>query len=132
MVHDNIGQFNEVTATIFAYLYDQFPKPAPMEMHKLVDGKIDEYEMTTCPKTAFARDVVNWLVKEEFIRANGGNFAKYSQCVLTAKGLDALSSTPTSLGGSETVISKLKSGLASGSREALKAAIGASVKSIIA
>jgi len=103
-----------------------------MTMHELVDGVINEYEVTICPKTAFARYVVNWLVKEEFIKANGGSFAMYSQCVLTAKGLDALSSTPTSLGGSETVISKLKAGLASGSTEALKAAIAASVKSFIA
>ncbi|WP_028863976.1 hypothetical protein [Psychromonas aquimarina] len=130
-MQNNINQFNEVAATIFAYLHDHFPKPVGMKMHELVGGEINSDEMSMCPKTDFAKDVVNWLTDEGYIKSSGGNFALYSQCVLTSKGLDALNSTPDSLGGKATTISKIKDGLATGSSEVIKAAIGATVKSIV-
>ena len=129
-MQDNIKQFNEVSAIIFNYLYDNFPKPVSMKMHELVGGEIDTDELYVCKKTEFARDVVNWLREEGFIKAGGGNFAFYSQCILTAQGLDALNSVPASLGGKESIISKIKSGIASGSSEAIKAAIAASVQTL--
>ena len=132
LVQDNIKQFDEVAAIIFSHLYDQFPSPSGMEMHKLVGGKIDTDNLYICPKTNFSKHVVNWLTEEGFIKSSGGNFAMYNQCVLTAKGLDALNATPESLGGKETVISKLKSGLATGSSEVIKSAISASVKALVA
>jgi len=128
---DNMNQFNEVAATIFTHLYDNFPKPVGIKMHELIGGEINPDEMYICPKTDFASDVMKWITDEGYIKSSGGNFALYSQCVLTSKGLDALNSTPKSLGGKETTIMKLKSGLKTGSSEVIKAAIGATVKSVI-
>ncbi|EGQ9138199.1 MULTISPECIES: hypothetical protein [Vibrio harveyi group] len=127
---DNMTSFDRDVAKIFDYLYDNFPRPVHMNVNEIVGGTVDTDDMYVCPKTEFAAYCVDWLVSEGFIKASGGNFAMYNQCVLTAKGLDALNSMPTSLGGKESVISKIKSGLASGSTEALKVAIGESVKAI--
>jgi hypothetical protein len=126
-VQENIKVFNEHTAIILSHLYDKFPKPSAMELHKLVDGEIIPDEMYVCEKTDFANCAVKWLADEGFIKVSGGNFGVYHQCILTSKGLSALSSVPDSLGGKDTVISKIKAGLASGSTELMKSAVGASV-----
>lgn len=123
-------QFNEVAAQIFQYLYERFPTPSAIHTHLLVGGSVDEYELTMCAKSQFACDVVDWLVREKFINASGGNLGTYHQCFLTAKGLAALNETPASLGGKESVIEKIKKGLSSGSKEALNAAIGAGIAAL--
>jgi len=128
---ENIDQFNDYCAKILSHLYDKFPSPTAIQTHILVGGEIDEYELKVCPKTTFGSDTVRWLRNEGFIVAEGGNFGTYHGCYLTAKGLSALNATPESLAPGETVIAKLKKGLATGSSEVTKSAIGAFVTSVM-
>ena len=129
----NIQSFNLYCLTLFAQLYEAFPKPVRVEVATLsshATAPTASYE-EAWSSIEMAGNVVSWLKDEGVIRITGttpvGDFA---DVVLTLKALTLLGYVPTSLQEAERkepIIDKIKKALASGAEKA--AADG--VKSIL-
>jgi hypothetical protein len=92
-------EFNEITAVIFARLFNAFPIPwnIPPEEVAVELGLADPRQQMPSGrlfKEVFA-STMDWLIREEFIRAIGPLLS--DGIVLTTKGMAALKIVPPSL-----------------------------------
>ena len=134
----NIECFDLLTGRIFADLYDQFPIP-----HLLTNDEFSFYLLGMDPEhpiepmfegrqeaVHFFFATTQWLIEAGYI-SSVNQFGEGSEVVLTAKGLEALKSVPSSL-SRETLGSQLVEAAKTGTVDQLKAlagdAIGAGVR----
>jgi hypothetical protein len=103
----NITEFNELTAVIFALLYDAHPLPKTLEPSEIADI-LGGSPTGTMPSGRTFNDVfahtLSWLVHEKYIYSNGVHPRERAQ--LTDKALTAMNVVPPSLGrsrGSELI-----------------------------
>ncbi len=101
----NIDQFNEVTASVFAKLYESFPVEVELEVSDFTEESTQQYYWTMSLSAGFAPEghtqlvqhAIRWLIKEGYIHTKGESMASFRGCTLTGKGLETLNSTPKSL-----------------------------------
>lgn len=130
----NIELFDEYVAKIFGDLYENFPIPIAVNACKISGYEdTDEYGTPVDSEGVAVKDfevckaTIDWLIEAGYLRAKNGNQYGYSQCVLTAKGLEVLKSVPdsvvvkTSLG--DKLIVALRKGATGAATEAGKTAI---------
>ncbi|WP_230139211.1 hypothetical protein [Pseudomonas sp. Bi130] len=145
MAKTNIERFDEMSADILAFLYDNFP------IHKSVSPEVTGLSVVTCgeydpetgqservsgqvdPETQFFYSTLEWLAQAGFIslKPSSGGPRRY---VLTAFGLQALKHVPKPTLGTETLGEKLSTATKSGARhvasEALNQALSIGVQLI--
>lgn len=127
MAKTNIERFDEMSADILAFLYDNFPihKSVSPEIVGLRVIKYSEYDTTTGqreiisgevdPETQFFYSTLEWLVESGFtsIKPSSNSKRKY---VLTAYGLQALKHAPKPSLGAETLGEKLSAATKAGTK----------------
>ena len=102
MTASNIKQFDELTGQVLSVLYESFPVPRALLLKDLIpDGiSFDEHIGFDVPneKGDFMFACIDWLAESGYLRfKNKIQATGYSECVLTAKGLEVLKATPDSL-----------------------------------
>lgn len=134
MAKTNIERFDEISADILAFLYDNFPihKSVSPEVAGLSVVKRGEYDPRTGqaeiisgeidPETQFFYSTLEWLAQAGFIslKPSNGGIRKY---VLTTYGLQALKHVPKPSLGTETLGEKLSAATKSGARHAASEAL---------
>ena len=135
----NIALFDEYVATIFGMLYSSFPVRSRLDAVELSGvPEIDEFgvpiDARGKPSKKFdvCMATIEWLIDTGYISAKDRDQYGFSQCVLTARGLEILKAVPESVQTKETIGEKLVYLLRSGSidlakesaREALSIGIG--------
>ncbi|NAN55260.1 hypothetical protein EX349_29140 [Pseudomonas protegens] len=123
----NIEQFDEYTGRIFAHLYENFPVPVSLSPRNFLDcGSIsisaDEYVYTTDEAKIFLA-TAKWLVMTGYIHSKGEKKSYISEAVLTAKGLEILKATPSSVVGGPSLGDKLATAAKEEGREALRSLV---------
>lgn len=127
MAKTNIERFDEMSADILAFLYDNFPihKSISPEIAGLSVFKRGEYNPLTGqtennsgevdPETQFFYSTVEWLAEAGFVslKPSRGGTRKY---VLTAYGLQALKHVPKPSLGTETLGEKLSAATKAGTK----------------
>ncbi|PTT02208.1 hypothetical protein [Pseudomonas sp. HMWF006] len=102
MTASNIKKFDELTGQILGVLYEGFPVPRPLLLGDLMPGGIsfDERIGFDVPNKhgEFLFASIEWLAESGYLRYKQKIHATgYTDCVLTAKGLEVLKATPDSL-----------------------------------
>lgn len=102
MTASNIKQFDELTGQVLGVLYESFPVPCVLLLKDLTpDGiSFDEHIGFDVPneKGEFLLASIEWLAESGYLRFKDKLQATgYTECVLTAKGLEVLKATPDSL-----------------------------------
>lgn len=126
MAMKNIDTFNKMTASVFADLYEAFPKPLVLQCeefcakHSLLESE------DICKAT------VEFLEAEGLIRFKSVSGANFAQVSLTMKGLSVLKKTPNSVkheqSVGELVVEKIKSGAINIASELLQNALLSQIK----
>lgn len=106
MSTSNIERFDQLTGRIFADLYEVFPMPRTLSDRSYSsiieqDEQAADGKQSSDPGQFFTATII-WLVTSGYIttfQASLNGRYTYDGCVLTAKGLEVLKSTPSSLGG---------------------------------
>lgn len=127
---NNIECFDLLTGRIFAALYDEFPLPHQLtndEFTYFLLGKDPDYPiepMFDSQRAAleFFTATTQWLISAGYISCQV-RFSEGPRAVLTAKGLEALKSVPSSLSG-ETLGTQLVEAAKAGTVDQLKALAG--------
>ncbi|MEL4167276.1 hypothetical protein [Pseudomonas sp. ZS001] len=106
----NIERFDQACGLIFAHLFESFPQRIGFgsdvlePIFKDSSSESDDWLSRYVSKEGFFNSTMNWLIDAGYIWcAEGQNNhiqTFYTQCVLTAKALEALKATPDSLTGS--------------------------------
>ncbi len=121
MSDNNMDAFNDFASKIFDRLYSEFPK----ELEILVKDFVDKQDGGD--QHAIFSGTMSFLEREGFIvfqnPTHEGIRRIYGGSALTAKGLTILDAIPDSVKGSESFIQKIRTGIAAGGGEAVKAAI---------
>lgn len=125
MARSNIEQFDEYTGQILGRLYEKFPVPVRVMASDFFDcGPIsianDEYVFTGDDAAIF-QATASWLVMAGYIHTPGKKNSFLDSAVLTAKGLELLKLTPSSVVGGPSLGDKLTKAAKDESREALRA-----------
>lgn len=102
MTASNIKRFDELTGQILSVLYESFPVPRVLLLKDLIpDGiSFDERIGFDVPNEngEFLFACIDWLTESGYLRFKDKVQATgYTECVLTAKGLEVLKATPDSL-----------------------------------
>lgn len=102
MTTSNIKRFDELTGQILGVLYEGFPVPRVLLLADLVpDGySFDDFLGFDIPNEngEFLFACIEWLAESGYLRFKDKVQATgYTECVLTAKGLEVLKATPDSL-----------------------------------
>lgn len=102
MTASNIKKFDELTGQVLGVLYESFPVPHALLLKDLIpDGiSFDERIGFDVPNEngEFMFACIDWLAESGYLRfKNKIQATGYSECVLTAKGLEVLKATPDSL-----------------------------------
>ncbi|PMY62079.1 MULTISPECIES: hypothetical protein [Pseudomonas] len=102
MTTSNIKRFDELTGQILGALYESFPVPRALLLKDLISDGIsfDERVGFDVPNEngEFLFACIDWLSESGYLRFQSKIHATgYSECVLTAKGLEVLKATPDSL-----------------------------------
>jgi hypothetical protein len=95
----NVREFNEITAVIFARLFNAFPIPSNIPPDKVADelGLADRQQEMPSGWTfnkVFV-STLDWLIAEGFVRPSGP--LNIDGVVLTTKGMAAMNAVPPSL-----------------------------------
>lgn len=120
----NIQLFDEYAGQIFAHLYQSFPVPTSVMPQDFIScGSIglqnNEFAHTGEDAKIFLA-TAKWLVMSGYITCNGENFSYVRDAVLTAKGLEILKSTPSSIKGGPSLGDRLATAAKEDGREALR------------
>lgn len=132
MAKTNIQRFDEISADILAFLYDNFPihHSVSPEVAGLSVVQFGEYDPNTGlrerisgevdPETQFFYSTLEWLAEAGFIslKSSSGRKHKY---VLTAFGLQSLKHVPQPAINSETLGDKLSAATKGGFKEVASA-----------
>jgi hypothetical protein len=102
MTASNIKRFDELTGQILGVLYESFPVPRHLLLKELIpDGfSFDNFLGMEIPNESgeFLFACIDWLAESGYLRFKDMVQATgYTECVLTAKGLEVLKATPDSL-----------------------------------
>lgn len=124
-MQNNIEMFDEYVSKILGQLYRSFPIPGFLDGLKLSgDEELDDFGMVLGANGQQSKGfevcvaTIVWLREEGLISTKDGNGYGYSECVLTAKGLAVLKSTPESLKSKASLGDALVAALRTGSRGA--------------
>ncbi|NWB73918.1 hypothetical protein HX805_15770 [Pseudomonas sp. G5001] len=130
MSDNNIQKFDRLTGAIFAKLYAAFPVHVPLTHEEfryllLPEEEIEGLHFSESGELKqrsieFFFSSIEWLTVSGYIIHKGstpGNPHTY-QCVLSAKALEALKSTPSNLGG-DTLGSKIADAAKAGTKSVL-------------
>ncbi|MEB0091782.1 hypothetical protein QN391_00570 [Pseudomonas sp. CCI1.2] len=125
MAADNIDRFNRLTGSVFGRLYSSFPMPIDLEVMDFAgavvrSGDPDQEDQMDNAREFF-RSTLTWLSESGYMThtASTSDIARFYGCTLTAKALEVLKSTPSSVGG-ETLGGKLASAAKDGATSKLK------------
>ena len=101
---NNIEMFDEYVAKVFDCLYRSFPVPVILKCTELCgDTQLDEFGRVMGhdgePSKPFeiCFNTIQWLQESGYVRTERKDHYFYYGCVLTAKGLEVLKSTPDSI-----------------------------------
>ncbi|WP_415760312.1 hypothetical protein [Pseudomonas sp. LT1P18] len=124
----NIERFDQLTGRIFAELYEAFPMTVDLIDEAFTDAiVVDPIESEEgldqfMAQGEFFSATVLWLIKSGYVSfyeeaSNANNM--FLGCTLTAKALEALKATPSTLSG-ESIGSSLQTAAKSGMVDAIK------------
>lgn len=117
----NMQLFDEITARVFAQLYEAFPLAIGMDCQTLMGAaQMDDYGKVT-REASICIHALRWLGDEGYIKAGSFGQCHASGVVLTAKGLAALKSSPASLEYKQTLGERIVSAV---NNDAISAAVG--------
>lgn len=118
MSDSNIERFDEITGKVFAHLYQSFPIPTSMGA-EFVGVKISSvtciphtgvpyggiYDLSAEERKTFDFFIhsVNWLAKAGYIDVSSSGSTTFYDVTLTAKGLEVLKATPSSLDNTPSI-----------------------------
>ena len=125
---NNIDQFNQYTAAIFAKLYDAFPVRIELTADDITGIEFDreslfyENNVQSPKEWDFCVATWEWLKEAGYIWHEGGSSEGWKACyaVLTPKALEALRSTPDTIDSGRTVGDRLREVAKAGSQEMVK------------
>ena len=111
----NIDVFDSAVAAILAYLYETFPRSVVLNAYALAGESSDEV------RDAYA-DTVAFLQREGFLtyHSRAGSGGMFANVVLTARGLELLRATPSSLQAKVPLGEQLGTAVKSGAKEVAK------------
>ena len=129
MTISNIKRFDEVTGLVLGALYESFPVPRPLfagSFQSDIDSRDDVVDSGTPHDVeAFFFACVEWLAEAGYLRfADIQQALGYHNCVLTAKGLEALKAFPKSLSTGPSLGDKLVDATKSGTKSMLGSLAG--------
>lgn len=133
---ENIELFDEYTAKIFAQSYQKFPMPHDVSIVDFIkQGKINDFGMIVNDKdkpsahAQVAWHTFIWLKETGFIKIESEHpYLSLTGIVLTAKGLEVLKATPSSIQQNSHIGNELIGLLKTGSIEAAKQLVGQAIK----
>lgn len=119
---ENIENFNCICVALFDKLYTAFPVPIEINVNAIAMSAVPQdatYE-NTWDVLSVGGEVINFLAEEGFLTHKGAmlNGTQYLQVRLTMKGLAVLGYVPSSLEKQEPLISKIRSVVGGGLKEA--------------
>ncbi|OQX16190.1 MAG: hypothetical protein BWK73_04820 [Thiothrix lacustris] len=120
----NIRHFDEISARIFAALYESFPLPLDIDCIELTKAAEIEANGAATKETRICIATLTWLQEEGYLKYQvKGKFDAFN-IVLTAKGLSVLKAVPSSLETKtsigERLVTAVKSGAINTAVEVLK------------
>lgn len=132
----NIELFDAYTAKIFARLYERFPMPDDVSIIDFLgQGSLGEYgdivdeHGKKLAEANIAWHTFIWLKETGFIRIEGEHaYLSLTGIVLTAKGLEVLKATPSSVQPSSRIGDVLIGMLKTGATESASQLIGQAIK----
>lgn len=124
MTTSNIKKFDEITGQVFAALYENFPVAKYVLIEDFLDDgfSYDEHAQGDFPNEngKFFLACVDWLAGAGYLRFDEKmRFSGFSGAVLTAKGLEALKATPSSLNKEASLGDQLVEATQSGTKSIL-------------
>lgn len=119
---ENIENFNRICLVLFDKLYSAFPVPVEIDVDAIAMIAVpqDATYKNTWDVLSVGGEVINFLAEEGFLTHKGAMLdgSQYFQVRLTMKGLAVLGYVPASLERQETLISKIRSVMGGGLKEA--------------
>ncbi|WP_409284307.1 hypothetical protein [Pseudomonas protegens] len=147
MSDSNIERFDEITGKVFAHLYQSFPIPTSMGA-EFVGVKISSttltphigapsggiYDLSVEERKTFDIFIhsVNWLAKAGYIDVSDRLHTTFYGVTLTAKGLEVLKATPSSLDSAPSIGQQLITAAKGGFAEQLQSLTSSALKRGIA
>ena len=123
-MQNNIALFDQYVAQIFGRLYEHFPIPIALDACQLTGHHdVDEYARPIDAQGSLSQPfqvckaTIDWLIESGHLRVKDGNTYGYTDCVLTAKGLEVLKSVPDSVQVKTALGEKLVAALQRGATE---------------
>jgi hypothetical protein len=119
---ENIERFNRICVALFDKLYSAFPVPVEIDVNDIAMSAVPEdadYE-ATWDVLSVGGEVINFLAEEGFLTHKGAMLdgSQYLQVRLSMKGLAVLGYVPLSLEKQEPLITKIRSIMGGGLKEA--------------
>lgn len=119
---ENIENFNRICIALFDKLYSAFPVPVEIDVNAIAMSAVPQdaiYE-NTWDVLSVGGEVINFLAEEGFLTHKGVMLdgSEYLRVRLTMKGLAILGYVPASLEKQEPLISKIRSVVGGGLKEA--------------
>jgi hypothetical protein len=110
---NNIEVFNQVVATVFKELYENFPKPVVLQVKDIRTKAMildeDWWEMKSGTKANPVYSAVIWLQEEGYLRFTTHSAPTiFHDVILTSKGFAALNKAPESLTTQPTIGERLR------------------------
>lgn len=130
---NNMERFDRLTGAVFARLYESFPEPVTLDaqpfLHSIVAA--DQDQATQCDQAFNAPEffscTLRWLAGTGyFTHGSQGEQSPYTftECVLTAKGLEVLKAVPTSIKTQQSIGQSLQDAAKRGAIDSIKKLTG--------
>lgn len=120
----NIERFNQNAAKIFSLLYESFPVPRSIDVREIdIDAELSEATGELTPAGEVAHATFIWLEGSGYITFRKNMEVLFTECVLTAKGLEVLNAIPSSLSTSQTVGEFVSKAVKAGAAESVSSAV---------
>lgn len=124
MAMKNIEMFDIYTAKVLAKLYKNFPLKIDIDVCDMLGLIIDQENMQVPKECDILNDTIAWLQESGFIYFEGSHVYGFSRVVLSAKGLEVLKSTPSSITPRDGIGESLKDVLTQGKKESIRQVVG--------
>ncbi|WP_321821736.1 MULTISPECIES: hypothetical protein [unclassified Burkholderia] len=125
----NIEKFDELAANVFANLYENFPVRISLFANTFgydlsyKTNKVGGVIYNSPADCAFFTDALKWLRMAGYIDFSISASGPWGNAVLTAKGLEVLKATPSSISPSQPMGDYLVQGIRSGAKAAVSKGI---------
>lgn len=125
----NMERFDQLTGAVFARLYEAFPEPVALDALPFLRDIVPEgQDFETENEQAFNAPeffgyTVRWLTETGYLTHAEGYVDRpftFENCVLTAKGLEALKATPISIANGKSIGQSLQDAAKNGALEPIK------------